>query len=84
MLPAGWDIQPGIYAVVCATAMLGATFRSAISLVVIVVEGTRGIGERTVCAVLVLVVEEGTRGSNRRAVCGGGRRCRLADGVALF
>ncbi|PSC71122.1 H(+) Cl(-) exchange transporter 7 [Micractinium conductrix] len=43
VLPAGWDIQPGIYAVVCATAMLGATFRSAISLVVIVVEGTRGI-----------------------------------------
>lgn len=31
---------------VCATAMLGATFRSSISLVVIVVEGTRGIGER--------------------------------------
>lgn len=35
----------GVYAVVCATAMLGATFRSSISLVVIVVEGTRGIGE---------------------------------------
>ncbi|KAL4451977.1 hypothetical protein ABPG75_007639 [Micractinium tetrahymenae] len=41
--PAELDIQPGVYAVVCATAMVGATFRSSISLVVIVVEGTRGI-----------------------------------------
>ena len=40
MLPAALDLQPGVYAVVGATAMLGATFRSSISLVVIVVEGT--------------------------------------------
>lgn len=44
VLPSALDLQPGVYAVVGATAMLGATFRSSISLVVIVVEGTRGIG----------------------------------------
>jgi chloride channel 7 len=43
VLPSALDLQPGVYAVVGATAMLGATFRSSISLVVIVVEGTRGI-----------------------------------------
>lgn len=45
VLPSWWDVQPGVYAVVCATAMLGAVFRSSISLVVIVIEGTKGIGE---------------------------------------
>lgn len=45
VLPSALDLQPGVYAVVGATAMLGATFRSSISLVVIVVEGTRGIGQ---------------------------------------
>lgn len=43
-LPPALDLQPGVYALVGATAMLGAVFRSSISLVVIVVEGTRGIG----------------------------------------
>ena len=43
VLPPSWDIQPGLYALVSATAMLGGVFRSSISLVVIVVEGTRGI-----------------------------------------
>lgn len=46
LLPPGLDCQPGVYAVVGATAMLGATFRSSISLVVIVVEGTNAIGAR--------------------------------------
>lgn len=41
--PASWSIQPGLYAIVAATAVLGGVFRSSISLVVIVVEGTRGI-----------------------------------------
>ena len=36
-------IQPGVYALVGATAMLGGVFRSSISLVVIVVEGTGAI-----------------------------------------
>ena len=36
-------IQPGLYALICATAVLAGVFRSAISVVVIVVEGTRGI-----------------------------------------
>ena len=39
------EVQPGVYAIVGATAVLGAVFRSSISLVFIVVEGTRGIGE---------------------------------------
>ena len=33
----------GLYALICATAALAGVFRSAISLVVLVVEGTRGI-----------------------------------------
>jgi CBS domain-containing protein len=33
----------GLYALVCSTAVLAGVFRSAISLVVLVVEGTRGI-----------------------------------------
>ncbi len=36
-----WHIQPGIYAMCAATAMLGGVFRASISLVVIVVEGTQ-------------------------------------------
>ena len=32
-LPVEWNIQPGIYAIVGATAMLGGVFRSSISLV---------------------------------------------------
>lgn len=42
-LPSSWDIQPGLYALLAATACLGGVFRSSISLAVIVVEGTRGI-----------------------------------------
>lgn len=36
-----WNIQPGLYAMCAAAAMLGGVFRSSISLVVIVVEGTQ-------------------------------------------
>lgn len=36
-----WHIQPGIYAMCAATAMLGGVFRASISLVIIVVEGTQ-------------------------------------------
>jgi chloride channel 7 len=36
-------VQPGLHALVGATAMLGGVFRSSISLVVIMVEGTGGI-----------------------------------------
>ncbi len=43
LAPDDWSIQPGLYAMVAATAVLGGVFRSSISLVVIVVEGTRGI-----------------------------------------
>ncbi|KFM27830.1 H(+)/Cl(-) exchange transporter 7 [Auxenochlorella protothecoides] len=43
LLPADFGIKPGIFAIVCATATLGGVFRSSISLVVIVVEGTQGI-----------------------------------------
>ena len=39
-LPA-WNIQPGLYAMCAAAAMLGGVFRASISLVVIVVEGTQ-------------------------------------------
>lgn len=35
------NIQPGFYAMCAATAMLGSVFRSYISLVVLVVEGTQ-------------------------------------------
>jgi hypothetical protein len=49
VVPPSMEIQPGVYAIVCATAMLGAVFRSSISLVVIVVEGTRGIGKPGRC-----------------------------------
>lgn len=43
ILPASWDIQPGVYALVGSAAALCAVFRSNISLVVILVEGTSGI-----------------------------------------
>lgn len=33
LLPIEWNIQPGIYAIVGATATLGGVFRSSISLV---------------------------------------------------
>lgn len=36
-----WNIQPGLYAMVAATAMLGGVFRASISLVVLLVEGTQ-------------------------------------------
>ncbi|KAG0630439.1 hypothetical protein M758_1G178100 [Ceratodon purpureus] len=39
----GWSVQPGMHALVGATAMLGGVFRTTISLVVIMVEGTGGI-----------------------------------------
>jgi|AntAceMinimDraft_1070359.scaffolds.fasta_scaffold26884_2 chloride channel 7 len=42
-LPDAWDIQPGVYALIGATAMLGGVFRSSISLVVIMA------GRRAVC-----------------------------------
>ncbi|MEW5297643.1 MAG: hypothetical protein WDW36_000839 [Sanguina aurantia] len=38
-----WNIQPGLYAIMAGTGALGGVFQSAISLVVLVVEGTRGI-----------------------------------------
>lgn len=38
-----WNIQPGLYAMLAATGVLGGVFRSAISLVVLMVEATRGI-----------------------------------------
>lgn len=41
-LPESWGLEPGLYALVGATAMLGGVFRSSISLVVIVVEGGQG------------------------------------------
>lgn len=43
MLPTTWKIYPGVYALVGATSVLGGVFRASISLVVIMVEGTRGI-----------------------------------------
>jgi chloride channel 7 len=36
-----WHIQPGVYAMCAAAAMLGGVFRASISLVVIFVEGSR-------------------------------------------
>ena len=33
VLPSWWNIQPGVYALVASSAMLGGVFRSAISLV---------------------------------------------------
>jgi len=42
LLPA-WGIAPSMYALVGATAVLGGVFRASISLVVVVVEGTRQI-----------------------------------------
>lgn len=38
-----WTIEPGLFALVGATATLAGVFRSSISLVVIVVEGTHGV-----------------------------------------
>lgn len=42
-LPNTWNVQPGLYALLAATGVLGGVFRSAISLVVLMVEGTQGI-----------------------------------------
>ena len=36
-----WNIQPGVYAMCAATAMLGGVFRASISLTVLLVEGTQ-------------------------------------------
>ena len=36
-----WDIQPGVYAMCASAAVLGGVFRSSISLVVLLVEGTQ-------------------------------------------
>eukprot|EP00798_Chlamydomonas_sp_ICE-L_P001153 gene1153-3718_t len=38
-----WNVQPGLYALLAATGVLGGVFRSAMSLVVLMVEGTRGV-----------------------------------------
>jgi H+/Cl- antiporter ClcA len=54
-LPESWDIQPGLYALIGATAMLGGVFRSSISLVVIMVEGTGGI-TFVFCIIVAVVV----------------------------
>lgn len=43
LLPLSWAISPGVYALVGATSVLGGVFRASISLVIIMVEGTRGI-----------------------------------------
>lgn len=39
----GWNVQPGLYALMAGTGTLGGVFRSTISLVVLVIEGTKGI-----------------------------------------
>lgn len=43
LLPDSYMIFPGVYALVGATSVLGGVFRASISLVIIMVEGTRGI-----------------------------------------
>ena len=53
-LPDAWDIQPGLYALIGATAALGGVFRSSVSLVVIMVEGTNG--QAFVFVIIVAVV----------------------------
>jgi len=53
-LPDAWDIQPGLYALIGATAALGGVFRSSVSLVVIMVEGTNG--QSFVFVIIVAVV----------------------------
>ena len=40
LLPS-WNIQPGVYAMCAAAAVLGGVFRASISLVVLLVEGTQ-------------------------------------------
>lgn len=40
-MPSTWNVQPGLYAILAATGVLGGVFRSAISLVVLMVEGTQ-------------------------------------------
>ena len=49
-----YGVAAGVYALVCATAALAGVFRSAISLVVLVVEGTRSIN--FLFAIIVAVV----------------------------
>jgi chloride channel 7 len=43
VLPASWGVQPGIYALMAGAGVLGGVFRSTISLVALVLEGTRGV-----------------------------------------
>ncbi len=38
LAPLGWRIQPGLYALCGATAVLGGVFRSSISIVVLITE----------------------------------------------
>lgn len=42
-LPNSWNVQPGLYAMLAATGVLGGVFRSTISLVVLMTEGTQSI-----------------------------------------
>jgi CBS domain-containing protein len=60
-LPASWDVQPGLYALIGATATLGGVFRSSISLVVIMVEGTGGISF-IFCIIVAVVVSNAVSG----------------------
>lgn len=42
-LPPSWAVQPGLYALMAGAGVLGGVFRSTISLVALVLEGTRGV-----------------------------------------
>ena len=65
LLPQPWGIYPGVYALVGATSVLGGVFRASISLVVIMVEGTRGIEFLFGVIVAIVVSNWVTEASNR-------------------
>lgn len=65
ILPNHWDVQPGVYALIGATATLAGVFRSSISLVVIMVEGTGGINF-TFLVIVAVVVSNATCGFFKR------------------
>ena len=60
-LPDSWDVQPGLYALIGAAATLGGVFRSSISLVVIMVEGTGGISF-VFCIIVAVMVSNAVSG----------------------
>lgn len=73
LAPPGWRIQPGLYALCGATAVLGGVFRSSISIVVLITES---------CGEGASVRQQGGGPCKLTGMYGHARVCRLASTLA--